>query len=447
MPGAVTFAQEVLLGGGERGVAGRIGGGAGGHAGGGLEQAPAIQERWVFAVACPFGGGGGQPSADDPVGAGFGEPGVAQQRPGSQQHLMADLSAVRADGQQPLGHERVGHRLHLPFLVPCHAAGELRHGDPGGSVDPVAAGRRHVQEQDPCNLALTQGEPVVGSLRARRDSGFDPPGPLVVGHGQGTSAAVPPGLVQSVGEQRQDCGLGGAPGRRVAGWRVADGGDLAHQGVHEVGVDAGAGLAGGPGDHHPELAAGHRQQQVPVLDGVSELGVSRASGLEISSHAQDHQRCRHLFRALPGSGCRVQGGDECAPLLLLRAEREKLLELIDDQQQPRRPGIAAGDRTCGPALVLDSCLAGGESECGRVGLQRLQHGRRISPRQGGNLHRQFPQGGTPGGKHPAWPPGSLGRRRQSCLPQGRQEPGLQQRRLARPRHTRHDKHPAAVQAP
>jgi hypothetical protein len=72
---------------------------------GGLEQATAVKIGRVARVTSPLGRGGAQSGADDPVGTGFGKPGVAQQRPGGQQHLVAEFHGAGGYCQQPFGGE------------------------------------------------------------------------------------------------------------------------------------------------------------------------------------------------------------------------------------------------------------------------------------------------------------------------------------------------------
>ena len=77
---AVTGVEEVTLGLAER----RVAGGIGADPRGGIEQAAAVQIGRVPGAACPFGGHVVQPGADDPVGVGFGQPRITQQRPRGQ---------------------------------------------------------------------------------------------------------------------------------------------------------------------------------------------------------------------------------------------------------------------------------------------------------------------------------------------------------------------------
>jgi len=91
--------QEVAFGLAERWVASGVGSDPGGGFGGGRQQAAGVEVGRVAGVAFPVGRGGVQPGAHDPVGVGVGQPGVAQQRPGSQQHLVAELDGVGGEGE------------------------------------------------------------------------------------------------------------------------------------------------------------------------------------------------------------------------------------------------------------------------------------------------------------------------------------------------------------
>ena len=81
---AVAGMEEVTFALAERRVTGRVGADPGGDVGGGLQQAAAVEVGRVAGVAGPLGCGVVQPGPGDPVGVGFGQPGVAQQRPGGQ---------------------------------------------------------------------------------------------------------------------------------------------------------------------------------------------------------------------------------------------------------------------------------------------------------------------------------------------------------------------------
>src|SRR6516165_11692335 len=95
--------EEAAFGVAQGWVAGGFGGDAGGGAGGCVKEGAGVEVGGVAGVVIPFGGGVLQPGADDPVGMGVGQPGVAQQRPGGQQHLVAQLDGGSGKGEQPFG--------------------------------------------------------------------------------------------------------------------------------------------------------------------------------------------------------------------------------------------------------------------------------------------------------------------------------------------------------
>jgi hypothetical protein len=139
-----------------------------------------------------------QPGADDPVGMGVGEPGVAQQRPGGQQRLVADLDGAGREGEQPFGGEGLQHRLHILGLGGGLSFGQFGPGGAVGVVRALCAGRGELQEYLPRRGLLGRGEGVVGALRAGGDGAFDAAGALVVGERDGLPGPTAPGLVQGV---------------------------------------------------------------------------------------------------------------------------------------------------------------------------------------------------------------------------------------------------------
>ena len=138
--GVAAGVQEVAFGLAERRVAGGVGADPGGGVGGGRQQAAAVEVGPVAGVAGPLGGGGVQPGADDPVGVGVGEPGVAQQRPGGQQRLVADFHGAGGEGEQPFGGEGLQHLLHVLGLGWALALGQFRPGGAVGGVHALGAG-------------------------------------------------------------------------------------------------------------------------------------------------------------------------------------------------------------------------------------------------------------------------------------------------------------------
>ena len=198
-----TGMQEVTFGLAERRVARGIGTDPGGGIGGSGQQGAAIEVGRVAGVAGPVGGGGAQPGAGDPVGVGVSQPGVAQQRPGGQQRLVADLDGAGGEGEQPFGGEGLQHGLHLLGLGGGFAFGQVRLGGAVRGVHALGAGGGQPGEHLPGGGLLGGSQGVVGALGAARDGALDAAGAFVVGQGERLPGPGPPGLVQGVREQRQ----------------------------------------------------------------------------------------------------------------------------------------------------------------------------------------------------------------------------------------------------
>src|SRR6185437_16044821 len=178
--GVVAGVQEVTLGRAERRVAGGIGTDPGGGFSGGRQQGAAVEVGPVAGVAGPLGGGGVQPGADDPVGVAVGQPGVAQQRPGAQQHLVTDFDGAGGQGEQPFGGEGLQHRLHVLGLGWALARGQLRLAGAVGAVHAVVAGGGEPGEDLPGGGLLGGSQGVVGALGAGSDGALDAAGAFIV---------------------------------------------------------------------------------------------------------------------------------------------------------------------------------------------------------------------------------------------------------------------------
>ena len=215
---ALASADEATFGLAERRVASRVGADPGGGLGGGLQQAAAVKVGRVTGAAYPVGCDVVKPGPDDPVGVGFGEPGIAQQRPGGQQHLVADLHGAGREGEQPFGGEGLQDRLKILCLGCGLAFRQFRPGRAIGRVHAVAAGSGQPGEDVPRRGPLGGGEAIVGPLRAFGDGPFDTAGPFIVGEGENVPGTAAPGLVKGVRQQRQHPRARGRP-RMGDGWR------------------------------------------------------------------------------------------------------------------------------------------------------------------------------------------------------------------------------------
>ena len=106
-----------------------------------------------------------------------------------------------------------------------------------------------------------------------------------------------------------------------------------------------------------------------MLDRFGQLRIIGTAGLEISTHHQHHHSRRCLFRAMPDSGGRVQGNDELSLLLLIGASGKQLLELVDEQKQPRLLPVPWTSRILGrPVSLCQGSLTSCQGEPGRIGL-------------------------------------------------------------------------------
>ena len=369
---AAAGVEEVTVGVGEGWVAAGVGADPGSGFGGGLQQASAVEVGRVAGVAGPLGGGAVQPGADDPVGVGFGEPGVAQQRPRGQQDLVADFHRAGREDEQPFGCECFQDCLYVPHMGWGFAFGQFHPGHAVGGIHAVAAGGGQPGENLPGHALLGGGEMVVGALSAVGDGAFNAAGSFIVGESENVPGAAAPGLVKGMREQRQ---------HPCAGDRPMAGAHLSQQHVSQVVVDARACFFGRLGDGHPQLPLGHSRYQVTVLYRSGQLQVVGTAGLEISAHPQHYQGRGCLIPPVPGGGCRVQRGDERLPLLFIGALGEQLLKLVNHQQQPPRLRPRAVRVSCRAAWLRQGGLPRGEREPGRIGLKPPPYPSRIGPRQ------------------------------------------------------------------
>jgi hypothetical protein len=245
------------------------------------------------------------------------EPGP-QGRPLADQGLVGDLGRPLAEGHEPrlgepleqrlhhLGRDRVGDELvdvHAPAAFGCGVA-ELREPEEHAARHGAAVGRQG-------------GEHAVGGARDRRG---DAAGLAVALDGERASVAALPGGAERVREERQRPGLAG---------------DVAQGQLDQPGLEPQPGEACRLSHRSLELGVAHRSEQHLVGgDRASELRVRSELAVHVGSHA-DRDR----------SPDRQQRIDECLPARGVVAQREQLLELIDDHKrgrivgdvEPRRP--------------------------------------------------------------------------------------------------------------
>ncbi len=194
--------------------------------------------------------------------------------------------------------------------------------------------QRHQDAADRPLLGRVQaGERTLGRVRDRTP---DPARVLVARDGQGGPLAPLPGGHQRVGHQRQ------GTGRRVPrpARRGRCPGLLAQARVPQQQGDQ-ARLEREPGelrrarDRLAQLRHGHRgQDEQPVGEDRGQFGNVQAAAGEVGPDAEHHDGrvVRRRPRLRCGQG--AQDADEAAPLVLVGAEGEKFLELVDEQYRP-----------------------------------------------------------------------------------------------------------------
>jgi hypothetical protein len=106
--------------------------------------------------------------------------------------------------------------------------------------------------------------------------------------------------------------------------------DVGEQRVDEVGLDAQAGAARGQLDRAAQLVAAHRpDEHVVGAQQPRQLRVGGAAAVEVGAHTDQHERA-----AARVAGAGDERVDERGPLDLLAAGGERLLELVDRDDQP-----------------------------------------------------------------------------------------------------------------
>ena len=294
----------------------------------------AVQQRAVAAAGAPPRRVLGELAVQDHAGLVFGQP-PPQPRPGPEQDVVRDLGAVGVQRDQAVPGERLQDRADL---------GPLRRGPPGAQVADAdrPAGRPAVRpgagqppEDLPGDSLLVLGQAAVGRLGADLHGPGDPG--LVTGvqirlPGQLVALAMLPGRGHGLRQQRQD-----RAARRLLPGRAQVGQD----GVGQARLDGQPARLGRAGDHAAQLSFGHRPgDDLVAFHERDQLGVGRAPVPVVAAYRDDREQRGLCARGgRPGRG-RAHGLDERGPLEpgLLVPGREDLLELVDDQDQPGRPG-------------------------------------------------------------------------------------------------------------
>jgi hypothetical protein len=273
---------------------------------------------------------------------------------------------------------------------------------------------------------LGGGKPGVGTLGAVGDGALDAPGVVIIGHRQAAPGTGTPRRVQDVGQQRQDARRCRHPRRTHGRHPRCPAPDVTEHDRDQILIDPRARLLRRVGDDHPELAFSHRGDQEPVLDRIGHHRVACTAGLVVSAHHQHHQSGGPFVGTVPSGRSRVQGGEERQPLVFIGTLDEKLLKLVDDQQQPSAAPCHSLARQPGAHGLGLRDLARGKSEVGRIGLQRLMCRGSVDSgqrRDAGQCGQRLPARG----EHQARPPRRLRRASQPGTADARQHAGPQQR--------------------
>ncbi len=384
---------------------------------GGVQPRPPVERRRIAALALPLDGRVGQLLVDQeprPVGA---DP-AAQPRPGVQQGLVGDLHGVAVHGDQAgpyegvergRGRARVGQLLH---------EGRPAHPPPRRTR---TVGDVHQPHQDAAERVLLGGvEAAEHLLGGPGDGPLDAAGALVSGDGQGGALAPAPGGHQRVGDQRQRAG-----GRRPAGRPVAQA-DVAQQQGDQPGFEGETREPGRAGDGFLQLRGRHRRQdEQPAGEDGGQLREVQAVAGEVGPYAEHHDGrvVRDALRARDRQ--RAEHPYERAPLVLVGAEGEQLLELVDQQHRTQRRRTRARPGRRGRVRQPVDRFEQGVGPL----PQLLCRDARIAAQHLRGAAEQFVQR-LRGRGEPDHRPGVGARHREAAAAQGRYEAGVQQGGLA-----------------
>ena len=232
---------------------------------------------------------------------------LAQPRPLAEQRLVGDLERLLAHSHETA----VGENRHDASSILVRLELELR--ERRAAADGVVAVDARQPQEDPAGGLRCSGvKPSYASSAIRATAPRTPPLSRYVSSRQRPTVTVLPELDERRGEQ-------GQPARLVD--------DVGDEGVHERGLDVQAGAARGQLDRAPQVVRLHRADEDVVLRELGgERGEGRKAAVEVGPDGDDDRLVRR------GTRERVE---EDHALGLVAAEREDLLELIDDEQELR----------------------------------------------------------------------------------------------------------------
>ena len=228
---------------------------------------------------------------------------------------------------------------------------ELADGHAPARVLAALAELRHADQHAADQPALLVGQRVDQRVGGAADGRGDTAGLAVALDGERAAVAALPGGAQRVREQRQGTGLGG---------------DVAQDQLDEAGLELQAREPGRLGDRALELAGAHRPEQHLVLgDGERELAVRAEPAVDVGAYSDRD-----------GAAQPQQRVDVRVSALRVVAQREQLLELVDDEEpvrrRPRRreTGAAPGVRSeaCRSPSISPSAHGGDDAGAQHRGL-------------------------------------------------------------------------------
>jgi hypothetical protein len=331
----------------------------------------AVQVGRVAPAIGPFVRGPGEVTAQPAVRGVLLEPG-REPRPLGQQRLMRELRGLVVDRDQPALGQVLEHRGDVPG-----GRVEFLEGDAAAHRDAALVVVGQAEEEAPGGPLLRRREGRVRRLGEPGDGAAHAAGALVGGERQSPAVALAPQLEQRGREQRQRS-------------RLAL--EVAQQRLDQRGLGVEAGARGGRLDRPLEgVAARRADEQLVGGDELREPGMRRTAVVEVGPDGQN----RHYAAAAVAaeSDERVE---EALALALVRAGRERLLELVDDQHdgavrrhalELRRRVLARPHQDPGPAGAAGK-RAGGERRQqpgpdgrGLAATGRADHGQRLPARE------------------------------------------------------------------
>jgi hypothetical protein len=285
----------------------------------------------------------------DALAVGFdpaGQPG-----PCPQQRLVGDLQRFAAQGEQP--------GLGESLQDGCGVGVEVSARHAPSRVGALLPDLYELEHQPACRRPVLARQVEVGVFGGLGDGAADAAGAAVAGDGEAFADAVLPGGQQGVGQQGQCTGVA----------TMAAGVEIVEEDVHQARLQVEPGQRGRFLDGLGELAPVHRaQRDGALLERGDQAGMGQTAADEVRPHREDgeRQRAQHIE-----TGC---------TLGRVLAEREELLHLVDDEQQP----VTDGRRVAGAD-------AGGEVPYGQSQRLGERPGQRVRRAGSGSDHHGAPR--------------------------------------------------------